>query len=451
MKSPFSPPIPRPAGPILTGGFATAVAMWLLWLVTNLPGFAPAGQDSASGGVFPPGLTGGLMLVVLALGCFRTGRYGRGWLVGLGTGAVAGLLNLLILGSLVAGAGEAEPASGMGGLTPHAALWASGFLALCLALGAAAGSLGGVRPAPPRPRDWLVRFGVVAGLATAPLLILGGAVTSADAGLAVPDWPGTYGANMFLYPIGLMTDHRIFLEHSHRLFGALVGLTTIAFAVQVALSRRGGGLTAWAAGLVVLVIVQGVAGGMRVERASVLLGLLHGVTAQIFLGLLVALVATLAGSPGPSGLTRTRALVLGAALLVQLTLGAAYRHLSHAPAPSPGMMHILWTHIAFALIVVWLAMAAGARLRRSEPRHSRKLGKTMIHSVSAQLMLGIGALAAVMFAPGRATPTAEQLAEAESPPLLAAAVTLAHQANGALLLALAAAAIAWSWHRPSGR
>src|SRR5690606_17013662 len=157
--------------------------------------------------------------------------------------------------------------------------------------------------------------------------------------------------------------------------------------------------------------------------------------------LLVALVATLAdGYPhGPRGaepppastaLSRTRALVLGAALLVQLTLGATYRHLSHAPEPSPGVTHILWTHIAFAIVVVWLAMAAGARLKRSEPHRNQTLGKAMIHSVSAQLVLGVGALAAVMMAPSSATPTAEQLAEAQSPPLLAALVTLAHQANG---------------------
>ena len=59
------------------------------------------------------------------------------------------------------------------------------------------------------------------------VLLIGGLVTSTESGMAVPDWPGTFGANMFLYPIGLMAHPRIFLEHSHRLFGAMAGLVSI--------------------------------------------------------------------------------------------------------------------------------------------------------------------------------------------------------------------------------
>jgi cytochrome c oxidase assembly protein subunit 15 len=273
--------------------------------------------------------------------------------------------------------------------------------------------------------------------------VLGSAVTSTDSGLAVPDWPGTYGANMVLDPIGLMTDHRIFLEHSHRLFGGLVGLTTIAFAMQVALARRGRGLAWWAAGLALLVIIQGILGGLRVWGTSAALGMVHGVTAQIFFGLLAALVAALAGAPGRSALTRRLAIAFAVALLVQLTLGATYRHLSHAPDPSPGLTHILYTHIAFALIVTGLAMATGARLRKSEAPANRRLGMGLIHSVSAQLLLGVCALVAVLLVPPAPTPGPGQApADAASP--LAAIATAAHQANGALLIALAAVALVWA-------
>ena len=66
--------------------------------------------------------------------------------------------------------------------------------------------------------------------ATFPLLFIGGLVTSKGAGLAVPDWPTTFGYNMFLYPWSKMVGG-IFYEHSHRLVASTVGLLTIALAL----------------------------------------------------------------------------------------------------------------------------------------------------------------------------------------------------------------------------
>src|SRR5262245_61338617 len=80
-----------------------------------------------------------------------------------------------------------------------------------------------------RPVRLLARIG--AGLTF--LLVLAGAlVTSKDAGLSVPDWPTTYGYNMFTYPPSKMTGG-ILYEHSHRLLGALVGVCTLALLVAV--------------------------------------------------------------------------------------------------------------------------------------------------------------------------------------------------------------------------
>src|SRR5206468_11080712 len=50
---------------------------------------------------------------------------------------------------------------------------------------------------------WLDRFAWLTAGATFLLLGLGGLVTSHEAGLAVPDWPTTYGYNMFLFPLHL--------------------------------------------------------------------------------------------------------------------------------------------------------------------------------------------------------------------------------------------------------
>ena len=58
-----------------------------------------------------------------------------------------------------------------------------------------------------------------------PLIWVGGLVTTNDAGMAVPDWPNTYGYNLFLYPYDtwFFGPFDLFIEHGHRLLGAVVG------------------------------------------------------------------------------------------------------------------------------------------------------------------------------------------------------------------------------------
>ena len=50
-------------------------------------------------------------------------------------------------------------------------------------------------------RPWLYRLAVLTAVTTFILICMGGLVTSTDSGLAVPDWPTTFGYNMFLYPL----------------------------------------------------------------------------------------------------------------------------------------------------------------------------------------------------------------------------------------------------------
>ena len=52
-----------------------------------------------------------------------------------------------------------------------------------------------------RYSPWLHRVAVLTTGATFLLIVIGGVVTSTESGLAVPDWPTTFGYNMFLYPI----------------------------------------------------------------------------------------------------------------------------------------------------------------------------------------------------------------------------------------------------------
>src|SRR5258708_9766217 len=82
---------------------------------------------------------------------------------------------------------------------------------------------------------WPHRLAVLLACATAVLLWVGGMVTSMKAGMAVPDWPSTYGYNLFLYPwqTWVYGPWDLFVEHGHRLFASLVGLLTIALMISV--------------------------------------------------------------------------------------------------------------------------------------------------------------------------------------------------------------------------
>src|ERR1043166_659035 len=80
---------------------------------------------------------------------------------------------------------------------------------------------------PPVTNPWLHRFAVLVALATLCLIAVGGLVTSHGVGMAVPDWPNTYGYNMFAFPISKWIGGVLY-EHSHRLVATMVGvLTTI--------------------------------------------------------------------------------------------------------------------------------------------------------------------------------------------------------------------------------
>src|SRR5438105_14276385 len=76
--------------------------------------------------------------------------------------------------------------------------------------------------------SWLNRFAWLTAVATLFLICSGGMVTSKGVGLAVPDWPTTFGYNMFLFPVSKWIGG-IFFEHTHRLIAFAVGFLTIIF------------------------------------------------------------------------------------------------------------------------------------------------------------------------------------------------------------------------------
>jgi cytochrome c oxidase assembly protein subunit 15 len=135
---------------------------------------------------------------------------------------------------------------------------------------------------------WPHRLAVVTACATVFLLFIGGLVTSKSAGLAVPDWPTTFGYNMFLYPWSKMVGN-IFYEHSHRLVASAVGLLTIALALTFWVKEQRNYLRWLAIGALGLVCIQGVIGGLRVVLLEQTLAIVHAAVAQAFFGLTVSL------------------------------------------------------------------------------------------------------------------------------------------------------------------
>jgi cytochrome c oxidase assembly protein subunit 15 len=85
----------------------------------------------------------------------------------------------------------------------------------------------------------LHRFALFTACCTALLIFIGGLVTSTESGLSVPDWPTTYGWNMFAFPVSKWVGG-IFYEHSHRLAASFVGFLTLilAFWTWVAEKRQ---------------------------------------------------------------------------------------------------------------------------------------------------------------------------------------------------------------------
>jgi len=101
----------------------------------------------------------------------------------------------------------------------------------------------------PTYHSFLHTVAVLLTAATFPLIFLGGLVTTHDAGMSVPDWPNSYGYNMFLFPVSQWVGG-IFYEHLHRLMGMLVGFLGIMLVLQAfgpardAIRRRRLGWTA---------------------------------------------------------------------------------------------------------------------------------------------------------------------------------------------------------------
>jgi cytochrome c oxidase assembly protein subunit 15 len=230
----------------------------------------------------------------------------------------------------------------------------------------------------PPVTPWLHRYARVLAAATFLLIVAGGMVTSTNSGLSVPDWPTTYGRQMFAYPISQMKGG-IFYEHGHRLIATTVGMLTIGLVLFLwraeprAWVRRLGWLALGA------VIAQGVLGGLTVLlMLPDSISISHAGLAQIFFALTVtvALVTSPtwrqpAAAPVEDAPLRRRMLLLTAVIYAQILLGATMRHTGAGlaiPTFPLAFGHVLppiWTppiaihfaHRVGALVVTVIAIA----------------------------------------------------------------------------------------------
>jgi heme a synthase len=299
----------------------------------------------------------------------------------------------------------------------------------------------------------LHRFAVITAAATLGLVVIGGLVTSHGAGMAVPDWPNTYGYNMFLFPVSQWVGG-VFYEHTHRLVASGVGLLTVVLALWLfgrnarPVMRWGGlillllGVGAavaaprrWADGTViglagmasfgaswiwprcepsakwlrwcgiaalVSVVLQGVLGGLRVVLLKDVIGVFHATLAQLFFVLICAIALFTSRwwqtlpSREPSAINyQLSTLFTSATLLIlgQLALGAAMRH-QHAGLAIPDF--------PLAYGKAWPAMDAASVAHYNQQRMeivavnpitAFQIGLQMTHR-----LLALGILGAVAFA-----------------------------------------------------
>jgi cytochrome c oxidase assembly protein subunit 15 len=251
---------------------------------------------------------------------------------------------------------------------------------------------------------------LVAG-ATLVLIVAGGLVTSTGSGLAVPDWPLSYG---MLFPpmVG-----GILYEHGHRMIAGTVAVLTAIMALWLKLReprrwvRRLGGLALLA------VILQAVLGGLTVIfLLPDAISIAHACLAQTFFCLVVtiALVTSPSWTAGGGALAfedrgkpplRTLAFATFAAIYVQLVIGALVRHMDaglaipdfplafgqiipplHAKTVAVHFAHRVWAMVVLALIL-WTA----ARTGRHHKADRSILRPSMILATLVLVQIALGA------------------------------------------------------------
>jgi cytochrome c oxidase assembly protein subunit 15 len=259
---------------------------------------------------------------------------------------------------------------------------------------------------------------------TVGLLVAGALVTSNEAGDSVPDWPLSFG-RWLIRSNNFIANVRY--EYSHRFVAGVVGATTLIFALWAYISER----RVWMRrlGLVALagVIAQAGIGGLRVllPEYKAAIAVPHALVAQSFFGLIVAMAVFTSrswsgiresrpdtGNPG----VRKLATIAVVAVLIQLVLGAGFRHGAFGIIP-----HISGAIVVTALIVTTSVITIR---RHGGDKFLTRPAKLATGLVMVQAGLGVAAYLARLAAAGDPQPLEPMIS-----------LTVAHLVVGALTLA----------------
>jgi cytochrome c oxidase assembly protein subunit 15 len=302
---------------------------------------------------------------------------------------------------------------------------------------------------------WPFRVCVALLCVTFPLIWVGGLVTTYAAGMAVPDWPNTYGYNLFLYPwtTWVLGPYDLFIEHGHRLLGALAGFVTIGLIV-VAWKYDARPWFRWCSvAAFVLVCLQGILGGARVLLDERGLAMVHACVGPVFFAYAVALaVMTSRGWRAAATVTSDQgrrlnrlALVTTALIYLQLVVGARVRHIPVDASPSDFRVAVMF-HVVLALVVLGhVLLLAWRAWRWRAPRSIRVATAALGLVFLLQPALGVATWLVKYgwpFALSEWAPAAGMTVVARSLPQ--ALVVTAHVAVASLLLAISTVALVCS-------
>lgn len=275
----------------------------------------------------------------------------------------------------------------------------------------------------------LHRFAVLVAVATFFLIIAGANVTSHDAGLAVPDWPLSFG-KFFPKMVG-----NVFWEHGHRMIATAVGILTIVLAVylQVRDRRRWMKRLGWVA--LAGVVAQGLLGGLTVKMLLPLaVSAAHATLAQLFFLTTVSIAVFTSprwiappvtlNDNGAGVSIRKMSVVALIAILAQLVIGATLRHSATWDQDLP--TSLLLAHLGGAVCVTLIlgATVVTGLLRYRAEKYLRRPLVFAAAFLFVQLGLGLAAYVTRVRSPYDAQPLTPMIA-----------VTVAHVACGALVFA----------------
>jgi cytochrome c oxidase assembly protein subunit 15 len=262
----------------------------------------------------------------------------------------------------------------------------------------------------PRASLWHHRYARLVAACTVLLIAAGGMVTSTDSGLSVPDWPTTYGWNMFTFPLSKWVGG-IRYEHSHRLIASTVGFLTVILAIWTWRAEPRVWVRRLGYAALGAVILQGVLGGITVLLflpPAVSIG--HAGLAQIFFCLTLTLA--LVTSPGWKSAVRPiddstlrRVATLTTALVyTQILIGATMRHnaaglaIPDFPSAFGHVIPPVWTvgiavnfaHRIGALVVTTMIVATSAHVLYHHPgrRELVRPAILLVGLVVVQITLG---------------------------------------------------------------